>query len=307
MSEIVKSEYNALGEDNNYKTHFFKTSADQVVGLGRMKNTEYQVGDVVYSDTNNKVTLKCVTAGTTSNTELDISTKAVGESVEDGSVVWEVVSRDTVATIDQERPIKTFTDVEQFGGNHNMTEEELLSAMPNNSYLCLITNNYEGNEFPNFSLKQNGMLTIKKAINSNYADLTFIDQGFRVWRTTYKSWETPKFKPWYRMAVNGALSMPSNKSITISLTWDGNNAYYTAPADGWLAWQVTHTGKTGNPRAGIVNNAQNMGMVTPITEDRVYYLFYIPVAKGNECRFISEQSTAITGGTAKFVYAQSEV
>ena len=93
MSEIVKSEYNALGEDNNYKTHYFKTSADQVVGLGRLKNTEYQVSDVVYSDNNLSVALKCTQAGTSSETELDISDRAVGESVEDGSVIWEVVPR----------------------------------------------------------------------------------------------------------------------------------------------------------------------------------------------------------------------
>ena len=93
MSEIVNSEYNALGEDNNYKTHYFKTSADQVVGLGRMKNTEYQVGDVVYSDSNLSVALKCTQAGTTSNTELDISGNNVGDSVTDGSVVWSVVPR----------------------------------------------------------------------------------------------------------------------------------------------------------------------------------------------------------------------
>lgn len=31
--EIVKSEYNALDETGNYKTHYFRTSADQVVGL----------------------------------------------------------------------------------------------------------------------------------------------------------------------------------------------------------------------------------------------------------------------------------
>jgi hypothetical protein len=31
--EIVKSEYNALDEQGNYTTHYFKTSADQVVGL----------------------------------------------------------------------------------------------------------------------------------------------------------------------------------------------------------------------------------------------------------------------------------
>jgi hypothetical protein len=105
MSEIVKSEYNALGEDNNYKTHFFKTSADQVVGLGRMKNTEYQVGDVVYSDTNNKVALKCTTVGTTSNTELDISGNNIGDTVTDGSVVWEVVKRSNVLDVEDVLPI----------------------------------------------------------------------------------------------------------------------------------------------------------------------------------------------------------
>jgi hypothetical protein len=98
MSEIVKSEYNALDEQGNYKTHYFKTSADQVVGLGRMKNTAYSVGDVVYSDTNNKVALKCITGGTTSNAELDISTKNIGDSVTDGSVVWQVCNRTSDVT-----------------------------------------------------------------------------------------------------------------------------------------------------------------------------------------------------------------
>lgn len=96
MSEIVKSEYNALGEDNNYKTHYFKTSADQVVGLGRMKNTKYQVGDVVYSDNNMQVALKCTTVGITSNTELDISSNNAGDTVTDGGVVWEVIARSNV-------------------------------------------------------------------------------------------------------------------------------------------------------------------------------------------------------------------
>lgn len=91
--EIVKSEYNALGEDNNYKTHYLKTSADQVVGLGRMKSFSYAVGDVVYTDNNMQVALKCVTAGTTSADELDISSKNIGDTVTDGGVVWQVVSR----------------------------------------------------------------------------------------------------------------------------------------------------------------------------------------------------------------------
>jgi microcystin-dependent protein len=70
------------------------TRANNVEGLGRSANTYYSVGNVVYVDSNLSVALKCTTAGTTSNTELDISGRAVGESVEDGSVVWEVVSRD---------------------------------------------------------------------------------------------------------------------------------------------------------------------------------------------------------------------
>ena len=60
----------------------------------RLPNTSYAVGNVIYSRSNLSVALKCTTAGTTSNTELDISTVSVGESVEDGSVVWSVVKRD---------------------------------------------------------------------------------------------------------------------------------------------------------------------------------------------------------------------
>ena len=98
MSEIVKSEYNALDEQGNYKTHYFKTSADQVVGLGRIKNTEYQVGNVVYVDSNLSVALKCTQAGTTSNAELNISTKNIGDTVTDGSVVWQVCNRTSDVT-----------------------------------------------------------------------------------------------------------------------------------------------------------------------------------------------------------------
>jgi hypothetical protein len=60
----------------------------------RLPNTSYAVGNVVYDKSNLSVALKCTTAGTTSSSELDISTKAVGDTVTDGSVVWEVVKRD---------------------------------------------------------------------------------------------------------------------------------------------------------------------------------------------------------------------
>jgi hypothetical protein len=44
--EIVKSEYNALDEQGNYKTHYFKTSADLIVGL---LDFVYPVGSLYWS------------------------------------------------------------------------------------------------------------------------------------------------------------------------------------------------------------------------------------------------------------------
>ena len=74
-------------------------SVDEIADLttgatNRLPNTTYNIGDVVCNKSNLKVALKCRTGGTTSSGELDISTKVVGESVSDGSVVWKVVSRD---------------------------------------------------------------------------------------------------------------------------------------------------------------------------------------------------------------------
>ena len=37
--EIVKSEYNALDEAGNYKTHYFRTSVDPIVGLSTVGST----------------------------------------------------------------------------------------------------------------------------------------------------------------------------------------------------------------------------------------------------------------------------
>lgn len=74
------------------------TRVNNVEGIGRCANTVYSVSDVVYTDTNLSVALKCVTAGTTSNTELDISGNNIGDIVTDGSVVWQVCNRTSDVT-----------------------------------------------------------------------------------------------------------------------------------------------------------------------------------------------------------------
>ena len=74
------------------------TRVNNVEGLGRIANAKYSVGDVVYVDNNQKVALKCTTAGTTSSSELDVSSKAIGASVTDGSVTWQVCNRTSDVT-----------------------------------------------------------------------------------------------------------------------------------------------------------------------------------------------------------------
>ena len=74
------------------------TRVNNIEGIGRSANTAYVVNDVVYVDNNKKVALKCATAGTTSNSELNVSTANIGDTVTDGSVVWQVCNRTSDVT-----------------------------------------------------------------------------------------------------------------------------------------------------------------------------------------------------------------
>ena len=80
-------------EEGNAKVALPYTRVNNVEGIGRSFNTYYSVGDVVYVDSNLSVALKCTTDGTTSADEIDISAKNIGDTVTDGSVVWQVCNR----------------------------------------------------------------------------------------------------------------------------------------------------------------------------------------------------------------------
>lgn len=283
MSEIVKSEYNALGEDNNYKTHYFKTSADQVVGLGRMKNTEYQVGDVVYSDTNNKVALKCITDGTTSNTELDVSGKSVGDGVTDGSVMWEVVSRDAVSIIDQQRPIKTFISLEQLGLNPNTaSEEDIALALPTNSVLRMTLYNH-GENFTNPNLiEDNGVLVVKKGADNVYVEFELFNNGANaMYKKTagYTEWKTPKFSGWefekYRVS-----SLPSGYYITVNIR--NNNDTYIANSNGWLYVVIESASKNFSSGVTIENQTTKNKIWHYLKGTITEWDFIAPMAKGDK-------------------------
>lgn len=74
------------------------TRVNNVEGIGRSANTAYVVGEVVYVDNNKKVALKCTTAGTTSADELDVSGNNIGDTITDGTVVWQVCNRTSNVT-----------------------------------------------------------------------------------------------------------------------------------------------------------------------------------------------------------------
>lgn len=107
--------------------------ANNIEGIGRSANTAYAVGDVVYVDNNKKVALKCTTSGTTSNTELDISTKNIGDTVIDGTVKWQVVGRDLSADVsnlqDDLKKEKEKVQTIELGGTNATTPKEALANL----------------------------------------------------------------------------------------------------------------------------------------------------------------------------------
>lgn len=63
----------------------------------RQPNTSYQVGDMVYiKGAGVKYYLLCVTAGTTAETDIDMTSVADGSSITDGTVVWTIRKLTTV-------------------------------------------------------------------------------------------------------------------------------------------------------------------------------------------------------------------
>lgn len=89
----VKAPYYILGADGNYHKLLAENIAEQIEGVGRRPATAYEAGDVVASSTNSKVLLLCTTAGTTTETDLNIASKNAGDVVTDGTVTWEVIDR----------------------------------------------------------------------------------------------------------------------------------------------------------------------------------------------------------------------
>ena len=108
----VKAPLTVIGSDKKYREMLCESVAEQVEGVGRRPHSTYEVGDVVMCSTNLKAELLCKVAGTTANTDLDITANSIGDTIVDGTVTWELVTRHTildgfVKTIDNVTPDAT--------------------------------------------------------------------------------------------------------------------------------------------------------------------------------------------------------
>lgn len=109
--------------EGNTVVHLPMTRANNIEGLGRLKETSYAVNDIVFADSNQQIILKCITAGKTTNSELNIASVSVGGTITDGTVVWLVLKREYAAEVEALQKDVGELDTQVAGIITNMTNE----------------------------------------------------------------------------------------------------------------------------------------------------------------------------------------
>lgn len=288
----------------------------------RLPNTAYSVGNVVYDKSNLSVALKCTQAGTTSNTELDISGVSVGESVEDGSVVWEVVSRDVA--IEMLKNIAKGIDIPTLTLAGNRTIADLRTALEEwlnaNSFSCGAVKfgatpyfiEAWDNEDLTYSIPDASwwnVYSIGSYARAEYTHLLLVSYDAKNIYTLQK-----KGNVWgkiQKLAINDALSMPSvTRFITIanpSFTQNTATAqrfddYFVAPCDGWLRGEFYGLGTSKH--SVVIAYEWGTSIYIATWDIDASQSCIIPIAKGTSITIRLTHMNSISLG---FYYAQSEV
>lgn len=161
----IKAPLGVLGSDKNYRQALYETIAEQVEGLGRRPNANYNVGEVVYPSSNLQYALTCTTEGTSDTADLDISANTEGDTITDGTVVWKVVKRNYLGS-DGVLPVAN-------GGTGATTAKQARANLEVEPIGTIFA--FAGNDIPTGYLPCNGSAISR----TTYADL------FAVIGTTY--------------------------------------------------------------------------------------------------------------------------
>ena len=301
----------------------------------RLQNTTYNIGDVVYHKSNLKVALNCTTAGTTSNTELDISGVSVGESVEDGSVVWKTVSRSET--------YNTYTTFGELKLTDTPTLMQILEAMPSKSkfvrYISSTIASHVG-------VPDGGILEIVKGNYNDYASLRLQRYGGDAYlrKAWYESWVKGQttFK-WEKLldsndfatqsetveglkkdkvvtpstlkdaidarnfATKGALSMPLYTKAGIAVSEEAllSTSGYEAPTDGWLAASYTPTQNGFGNWARLQYVERVYLSVGGSCQAEITFRLLLPMSKGCHAKIVKGDNVNFVA--SYFYPAQSEV
>lgn len=249
----------------------------------RLPNTSYAVGNVVYDRSNLSVALKCTQAGTTSADELDISNVSVGESVEDGSVVWQVMARDTLNALPLSGGVVSgkIITTESSGAITRVNGTEFMqicggSEQANGASLLVFGKDFEPEVY-------GGGFEIRTANleDGTWKALTGKQDGSLLWAGE-------------KLAINGALSMPSDNFVSVSLEVGGN---YMAPCDGWLYAESYPAGQHAYISFTVSNG------ISPYVLQLYKATAYQPLKKGDTIHLKEISNNSII----RFYYAQSEV
>ncbi len=161
----------------------------------RKANTAYKGNEIVACPYQPGLLLKCTQAGTTSANSLNTTSVTVGQVITDGGVKWKVIN-----PVDEQRPIKTFTSLEQIGLTNTASESDIAEKLPAYSMLYLrMGAGSSPADYPNFSLKRDVSVVVQKGSGVNDIDFTaisYVTDNVRFFKAVYTTWVDPKFSGW---------------------------------------------------------------------------------------------------------------
>ena len=176
----------------------------------RQPNTSYQVGDMVYiKGAGVKYYLLCVTAGTTAETDIDMTGVADGSSIADGTVVWTIRKITTVEIPNASSTVAGIMKLYSSKGTNTdgaMTQQAITNELGNLRSLI-----GSGGGIIAASLTANGYIKFANGVIIEWGIRNASDNGY---------WTYPLgLSTVYAASVNGSVQLPAGNYSGSKQSW----------------------------------------------------------------------------------------